>query len=778
MIILPSAVSLITLLCLLSSCTQASFTAEEYWENFNIAFGNATIRSSFSTPKSLKIASESEALTLQLTQNICCLDYISGDALARQYRGPFDADYSLLVPFFVGDDPTDPDIQIIDDLEDYEVYLGVDKMCFYVMQTFDASRLQERAEIIAACKFQAPIPASLKLSRDIYDSIDSLSFSGYTSPMATNMSNTPDNLIVGFCNFTTANRGEYKEPLKKGSLTSLLEQLKSYNLEVLSSFYWSQTQPLDAAQYLSEKEQDRMNVWTDLTTILTNTIDTIPLDIDPTEVDPCLFRSLNYTIVDSDVQVPIKDYIDSFRTLDSQLTAACLAYISAVAAQEFNICSVQYGIKPDLLNYRSRAIMESPMAKQPVDSSKQMNPYSAAGLLGAGVLVGVGDTGLDQNSCYFLDSTGPVKAGTSGDPITDFKKRKVVQYTAFGDKSDYTEGHGTHVAGTVAGSNEMDLWTDGKYSGIAPDAKIVFMDQARGFGGLRVPSLKSLIRNAVDIGTKIFTFSWGNGYRGEQSYYGGDYDAFLYKNSDIVIFFAAGNSKENSIDMTLTQQATIKNAISVGATDSTSSDIGNLAYFSSNGPTYDGRIKPDICAPGYGLESASAGSTCGTVGKQGTSMASPSAAGAAALIHAYFKDEKFWKRGCNSEYKFCRTFTPSGALTKALILHSGEPMKKYFFTDNSNQNVILGAPPDTYQGYGRIQLANVLPLPSAGFDFDLFVSDSTIINAKNKFFLDVFVDSGKIPLKVTIAWYDPPNSGTPAKALLHNLDLEAKVKYI
>jgi subtilisin family serine protease len=60
-------------------------------------------------------------------------------------------------------------------------------------------------------------------------------------------------------------------------------------------------------------------------------------------------------------------------------------------------------------------------------------------------------------------------------------------------------------------------------------------------------------------------------------------------------------------------------------------DLGKIAYFSSRGPTRDGRIKPDITAPGYWILSAWSGST-GYIEKAGTSMASPVVAGIVAQL--------------------------------------------------------------------------------------------------------------------------------------------------
>lgn len=164
------------------------------------------------------------------------------------------------------------------------------------------------------------------------------------------------------------------------------------------------------------------------------------------------------------------------------------------------------------------------------------------------------------------------------------------------------------------------------------------------------------------------------------------------------------------------------------------------------------RIKPDIVSPGDNIVSAKSnggnGATCSTLSMMGTSMASPTAAGSATLIRQYFVDHqnKFWTQMCNSFYKFCKAFTPSGVLVKAMILHSGSAMTEFNGNEGGTPNIPLGSPPDFTQGYGRINLMNVLPL-SGYTGFDLFVDDLHVINEYSTNNYWVTVRDSSIPLK-------------------------------
>ena len=68
---------------------------------------------------------------------------------------------------------------------------------------------------------------------------------------------------------------------------------------------------------------------------------------------------------------------------------------------------------------------------------------------------------------------------------------------------------------------------------------------------------------------------------------------YLFFTKELIVFYAAGNAGQDSSTST---ESTSKNSVSVGSSQSTlyTSDIGFVSYFSSKGPTYDKRIKPDL----------------------------------------------------------------------------------------------------------------------------------------------------------------------------------------
>lgn len=136
-----------------------------------------------------------------------------------------------------------------------------------------------------------------------------------------------------------------------------------------------------------------------------------------------------------------------------------------------------------------------------------------------------------------------------------------------------------------------------------------------------------------------------------------------------------------------------------------------MATFSSLGPTFDGRLKPDIVAPGHTLSTAKGGFNSSIpnsdrVRVSGTSISAPVVAGFAGYIRKYFMDGYYndaWARDDATTPASNKVgFVPSGALLKAMIVHSGKAMRPGHYRS------AYGLYPSVQQGYGRMQLDSVL----------------------------------------------------------------------
>jgi MYXO-CTERM domain-containing protein len=423
--------------------------------------------------------------------------------------------------------------------------------------------------------------------------------------------------------------------------------------------------------------------------------------------------------------------------------------------------------------------------------SAAQTPIWEHGIRGEGQIVGLIDTGIDANSCYFNDTTKlPVtntwsSMGGYGTTV-DATHRKIIAYDflyscdqypsgspACDNPTNHTQwdnqGHGTHVSGNMVGDSNDDPVVYANQDGMAPAAKIVAQDGGYGTNncadcpglGCPVISLIPLFEQSRTQGAAVHNNSWGdneNATGAGQSNYSArsqDVDQYMWDHRDFLIVFAAGNSGAGNVEFSVGSPSTNKNGLSIGGTRTSNSSTSdeNMAGFSSRGWSADGRIKPDIMAPAYnnsaGNDNTVDGTVnCGTSGGGGTSYAAPIAVGAAALVRQYFMDG-FYPSGAKTAGN---ALTPSAALLKAILINSAASMTG---TDNSGGSIT--PIPSNEQGWGRIRLDQSLVF--AGGERKLYIDDHRQVmpaGATAPFTYTVNAVAATLSLKVTLAYTDYP----------------------
>ena len=443
------------------------------------------------------------------------------------------------------------------------------------------------------------------------------------------------------------------------------------------------------------------------------------------------------------------------------------------------------------------AVLHNNISAQLINVQPVWNDH---GLDGDGQIVSVADTGLD---------TGVNDATMNA----DFRNRIVNIYDRVGDgANDVRIGHGTHVAGSVLGNGTN---SGGTIRGMAPAARLVFQSiENNSSGSLSgIPAdYNTLFQQAYGDGARIHTNSWGNHSHGQYAADSQDIDEFMWNHKDSIILFSASNdgidTNSNGVIDTdsISSQGCSKNCITVGATegnrpngsvptpgydfnwhtgswaakypvppistDHVSNNAQGMAAFSGRGPTDDGRVKPDVVAPGTNILSVRSSAWVASASvteilwgdlaaadplhdlycwSGGTSMSTPLTAGTVALIRQYLQ-------------MVCLHSNPSGALLKALLIHGATAITGQYAPSE------VGPIPDNSQGWGLVNLqSSLFPAYPTFWQFQDNVADAVGTGEQRDY--TYLVSDGSVPFRASLVWTDAPSDPASAIGLVNQLRL-------
>lgn len=430
---------------------------------------------------------------------------------------------------------------------------------------------------------------------------------------------------------------------------------------------------------------------------------------------------------------------------------------------------------------------------------------------GEGVTVGVYDIGIDftHDGLNELDSSG----GNIPRKADGYDDERIVGHVD--SEKRIEDGHGTHVAGIIGGNGRLsDSVANAapyQYRGVAP--KVKFYSDSMWFGNQRgdVVNHSHYVPEAdykmyvpykgreLDVGLAFY----GSKHRNLDRDIFNDWKDFSKRGdnrSKTVVFSAGNNGKSVQHSPAIGYHSITndsKNAIIVG---NFNPETMKLYETSSLGPTWDGRIKPDIMAPGTNIMSSVPYGLDGKYydRKGGTSMAAPFVSGVAALMY-----QKFQK----STGLPLDSFSMRNSTTKALMIHSAIDMQ---FAQGCDPNVdasnvdienienprngliILSKctpytqGPDFATGWGRLNAKGALDLmdgydvKSAKFDkfreFYLSEDGRNEENFESEKCWSIFVPKLQKKLRATLVWDDAPGTDFAefnymTRKLVNDLDL-------
>jgi len=255
--------------------------------------------------------------------------------------------------------------------------------------------------------------------------------------------------------------------------------------------------------------------------------------------------------------------------------------------------------------------------------------WEDTGYTGKGSVVSIIDTGIDSEHVGLDDmdddnSTNDSKVIAFYDAVNNPDKTNGTEVKAYDD-----QGHGSHCAGITAGTGAPTY----EYVGVAPKAQLVgvkVLDEG-GSGSFAtvMAGMQWTVDKRHDFNIRAASMSLG-GF-GLIEWTSSEEEsvnrmANEMVRSGVALFIAAGNS---AVSAQIGTPGSAEDVITVGALDKDTS----IAVYSSQGPTEEGRVKPNIAFVGSSVMAPEANSGDGYVGYSGTSMATPGAAGLAALMY-------------------------------------------------------------------------------------------------------------------------------------------------
>lgn len=354
----------------------------------------------------------------------------------------------------------------------------------------------------------------------------------------------------------------------------------------------------------------------------------------------------------------------------------------------------------------------------------------AGGNTGDGVDVAVLDTGYDPGHPDLKDAVEDSESFVPGEDVTD------------------RNGHGTHVASTLAGSGTA---SDGKEKGVAPGVDLhvgkVLSDEGYGYDSWILAGMEWAAR---DVHARVISMSLGSSENADGDTVLAQAVNELSAETGALFTIAAGNDGPGA--QTVRSPGTADAALTVGAVDSSDA----LADFSSRGPRYgDDALKPEITAPGVGILAARSQYIATGSGyymtASGTSMATPHVAGVAALVAAAHPD---W----------------TGSRIKDALVSTAEPTPDSSADDGGNGRVDAAAATATLTATGKIDAG----IHSPGTVKGMIHSTATWTNTGDQAVtVDLAVDAPGVPagvFTVSPSRVEVPAHGTATATVATDLD--------